>query len=127
MEEVKSLLNESQLMQQQLNSKLDLLARSAGISTVVAELPDDVSFPMRRRVEVDEIEVKLDDRQLRETLVSVAFNMLLHSFGLYCLVREINPCLYLSLGNLCDCFALIYLTIPYMCYGISLLTRNWIS
>ena len=48
----------------QINAKIDVLVRNAGLSATLTELPDDICFPLRLPSQVEELEAKLEDRSL---------------------------------------------------------------
>lgn len=52
------------------NSKLDLLARGTMGSTLSAQLPDSVRFPLCFVSDVEELELQMEDKQVCEAIVS---------------------------------------------------------
>jgi hypothetical protein len=69
-EELKTFVKDIQQCHLQLSSKIDMLVRNAGLCTSANTLPDDVSFPMRVASEIEDMEVRLEDRNFRDSLVS---------------------------------------------------------
>lgn len=93
-EELKTSVKDIQQCHLLLNSKIDMLVWNAGLCTSANTILDDVSFLMWIVSEIEDVETRLENRNFKDSLVSLKCMLSCQSA---CSLRSIDECYKLDI------------------------------